>query len=155
MADVPISTPHHQLKAYVATPAGQRPWPGVIVLHDIFGLWGVTRSHADWMAQEGSLAVAPDLFSWGGYILQYLAARRVPAFDDIDAARQWLTGCPDCIDKTGMIGFCATGGFAILLAAGHKRLIGVFCAALGASYKKEAADARSRIRTFFVHHLAL
>jgi len=162
MADVSISTPHHQLKAYVATPAGQGPCPGVIVLRDIFGLTGVTCRHADWMAHDGYLAVARNLFSWGGYIrciralMQDLTARRGPVFDDIDAVRQWLTGRPDCSNKTGIIGFFATGGFAILLAAGHKGLIGVLGAALGASYKgKDAADARSRIRTFFAHHLAL
>ncbi|TKC88456.1 hypothetical protein FAZ69_15080 [Trinickia terrae] len=66
MADISIPTPHHQLKAYLATPAGKGPWPGVIVLHDIFGLTDVTRGHADWVAQEGYLAVAPDLFSWVG-----------------------------------------------------------------------------------------
>lgn len=232
MTDVSIATPHHSLKAYVAAPAGRGPWPGVIVLHDIFGLTDVTRGHADWVAQEGYLAVAPDLFSWGGRIrcvralMQDLAARRGPAFDDVDAVRQWLAGRPDCSGKTGIIGFCATGGFAILLAAGHgfsvaapnygqvpndidailngacpmvasfggrdrtlkgaaarlngalerhriehdvkeypnaghsfldehKGLLGVLGAVIGSSYKdQDAADARSRIRTFFARHLA-
>lgn len=62
MTEVSISTPHHRLKGYVAMPQGDGPWPGVIVLHDIFGLTDVTRAHADWLAEEGYLAVAPDLF---------------------------------------------------------------------------------------------
>jgi carboxymethylenebutenolidase len=125
MADHSISTPHHTLEAYLATPAGQGPWPGVIVLHDIFGLTDVTRGHADWVAQQGYLAVAPDLFSWGGHIrciralMQDLAARRGKSFDDVDAVAQWLVARPECNGKTGIIGFCATGGFAILLAADH------------------------------------
>src|SRR5712691_3404292 len=125
MSDVWISTPHHRLKGYLATPQGAGPWPGVIVLHDIFGLTDVTRGHADWLAKEGYLAVAPDLFSWGGRIrciralMVELAARKGAAFDDVDAVRQWLEGRQDCTGKVGVIGFCATGGFAILLAAGH------------------------------------
>jgi carboxymethylenebutenolidase len=125
MPEVLISTPHHQLKSYLATPKGEGPWPGVIVLHDIFGLTDVTRKHADWLAEEGYLAVAPNLFSWGGRLrciralIMDLSARKGAAFDDVDAVRQWLEGRKDCAGKTGVIGFCATGAFAILLAAGH------------------------------------
>lgn len=125
MTEVSISTPHHRLKAYVATPRDVGPWPGVIVLHDIFGLTGVTRGHADWLAREGYLVVAPDLFSSGGRIhciralMADLVARKGAAFDDVDAVREWLAGRQDCTGNVGVIGFCATGGFAILLAAGH------------------------------------
>ena len=125
MTEVLISTPHHQLKGYQATPQGTGPWPGVIVLHDIFGLTDVTRGHVDWLAKEGYLAVAPDLFSWGGRIrciralMVDLAARKGAAFDDVDAVRQWLAGRQDCTGKVGVVGFCMSGGFAILLAAGH------------------------------------
>ena len=125
MNEVSISTPHHQLKSYLATPKGEGPWPAVIVLHDIFGLTDVTRQHADWLAEQGYLAVAPDLFSWGGRLrciralMMDLSAGKGAAFDDVDTVRQWLEGRQDCTGKSGVIGFCATGKFAILLAAGH------------------------------------
>ncbi len=125
MAEISISTPHHRLKGYLATPKGNGRWPGVIVLHDIFGLTDVTRGHADWLASEGYLAVTLDLFSWAGRIrcirglMADLSARKGASFDDVDAARHWLEGRQDCTGKTGVIGFCATGGFAILLAAGY------------------------------------
>jgi carboxymethylenebutenolidase len=125
LTDVSISTPHHPLKGYQATPQGKGPWPGVIVLHDIFGLTDVTRGHADWLAKEGFLAVAPDLFSWGGRLrciralMLDLSARKGAAFDDVEAVRQWLESREDCTGKIGVIGFCATGGFAILLTAGR------------------------------------
>lgn len=125
VAEISISTPHHRLKGYLTKPKGKGPWPGVIVLHDIFGLTDVTRRHADWLASEGYLVVALNLFSWAGRIrcirglMADLSARRGASFDDVDAARRWLEGLQDCTGKTGVIGFCATGGFAILLAAGH------------------------------------
>lgn len=125
MTEISISTPHHRLKSYVVTPQGEGPWPGVIVLHDIFGLTDVTRGHADWLAREGYVAVAPDLFSWGGRLrciralMVDLTARMGAAFDDVDAVRQWLVGREDCTGKTGVVGFCASGAFAILLGAGH------------------------------------
>src|ERR1700733_9188862 len=106
MAEILISTPHHRLKGYLATPKGEEPWPGVIVLHDIFGLTDVTRGHADWLANEGDLALAPDLFSWGGRIrciralMADLSARKGASFDDVDAAMQWL-GLQECTGKTG------------------------------------------------------
>ncbi|MGV2288719.1 dienelactone hydrolase family protein [Trinickia sp. YCB016] len=125
MTEISIPTPHHPLKSYLATPQGEGPWPGVIVLHDIFGLTDVTRNHADWLAKEGYLAVAPDLFSWGSRfrciraLMMDLSTRKGAAFDDVEAVRQWLERRQDCTGKTGVIGFCVTGKFAILLAAGH------------------------------------
>jgi len=125
MPEVLIRTPHHQLKSYLAMPKREGPWPAVILLHDIFGLTDVTRQHADWLAEEGYLAVAPDMFSWGGRIrciralMVDLAARMGAAFDDVDAVRQWLESRQDCTGKTGVIGFCVMGGFAIMLATGH------------------------------------
>src|SRR5258705_4929384 len=126
MTELSIPTPHHRLKGYLATPQGAGPWPGVIVLHDIFGLTEVTRGHADWLAKEGYLAVAPDLFSWSGRIrciralMVDLAARKGAAFDDVDAIRQWLVGRQDCTGKVGVIGFCATGGFWLPLSGGRR-----------------------------------
>ena len=107
MSDLSIATPHHHLKAYLARPQGEGPWPGVVVFHDILGLTDVTRGHANWLAKEGYLAVAPDLFSWGGRIrcirdlMMDLAARKGASFDDADAVRQWLEGWQDCTGKTG------------------------------------------------------
>src|SRR3954453_13264912 len=104
-------------------PAGEAPWPGVVVLHEASGLTDDTRAPARRLAAAGYLAIAPDLFRGKGMgrcllgTFRALGAGRGRQFDDIDAVRRELAARPDCTGRVGVIGFCMGGGFALMTAA--------------------------------------
>jgi carboxymethylenebutenolidase len=111
-----------RLKGYVSRPARAGPWPGVVVIHEAWGLDDVMRQQADRLAAAGYLALLPDLYSDGGALrcvartMGALAVGRGKPIADIEAARQWLLEQGDCTGRVGVIGFCMGGGFALLVA---------------------------------------
>ena len=125
MPEVLIPAARGSMRAYFAVPAGDEPKPGVVVLHDVGGMTRDHRHQADWLAEAGFLALAVDLYYKGGILLclrsvmRDLTNRSGPAFDDVEACRTWLARQPNCTGKTGVIGFCMGGGFALLLVSGH------------------------------------
>ncbi len=113
-----------RLEAHLAVPpVGAGPWPGVVVLHEAFGLTDDTRQQADRLAAAGYLAVAPDLFSKGGAVrclrstIASLVSGHGPVYADIEAARVFLADREDCTGTVGVIGFCMGGGFALMTAS--------------------------------------
>ena len=123
MPDITFRAPHGEVPGYLAVPAeGAGPWPGVVVIHEAFGLNADIRGKADQMAAHGYVALAPDLFERRAWILcvrnafTQIRAQSGPAFETLDAARSVLAGRADCTGHTGVIGFCMGGGFALLCA---------------------------------------
>ncbi len=125
MPDLTIRGPQGPLPVYLAQPSGDGPWPGVVVIHDAFGLTGDTRRQADWLAAAGYLAAAPDLLAAGNVlrclwtIMRNVREGRGLAFEQVECVRAWLSEQPRCSGRVGVIGFCMGGGFALALAPGR------------------------------------
>ena len=118
----PVAGGSSRLRGYLATPAGEGPWPAVVQVHEAWGLDPVMRRAADRLASMGYLVLAVDLYSDGGArrclvrTFKALGSGSGAPFADIEAARMWLRDRPDCTGKVGVIGFCMGGAFALLTA---------------------------------------
>jgi carboxymethylenebutenolidase len=115
-----------QLKAYLLRPkasAGKRP--AVVIIHEIRGLNGHFRDLARRLAQEGFIAMVPDLASPMNYaqegsdeVRDYLQKQSVSDLTaDYLAAIDYLKSQPDCSGAIGVIGFFWGGPIAAELAA--------------------------------------
>src|SRR5918992_3506687 len=124
MSEINFPAEAGELHGYHAAPAaGAGPWPGVVVLHEAFGLTKDIRDQTDRFAAAGYVALAPDLYTAGPRLrcvrraFRDLMARRGRTWEAIEAARGWLAGRAECTGKVGVIGFCMGGGFALVAAA--------------------------------------
>lgn len=102
---------------------GGGPWPGVVVVHEAFGVDDVMRRQVERLAEAGYLALMPDLFTAGGArkcltaTFRALAAGHGRAFEDVESARAQLVALAECTGRIGVIGFCMGGAFALQLAS--------------------------------------
>jgi carboxymethylenebutenolidase len=107
---------------YMATPRGDGPWPGVVVIHGVLVMSQDLRNQADWLSDAGDLAAAPDLFHgrarWAGIasVIRDAPAGKGRSYDNIEAVRSELAARQACTGAIGVVGFCMGGGFALMLA---------------------------------------
>ena len=113
------------MRGYLVTPAGQGPFPAVLVIHENRGLNPYIEDVARRAAADGFLALAPDgLSPVGGYPGNDDDGRTLQAgldqgklrTDMLNSAR-YLKGQPTSTGKLGVTGFCWGGGTTNCLAA--------------------------------------
>jgi carboxymethylenebutenolidase len=109
--------------AYASLPDGATK--AVVVIHEIFGRAPDVDAVVDRFAARGYAAVAPDLFAHGQLACIRAVMRAMKTGDDVapvrlaHRARAWLSeksAVP--FERTGLIGFCFGGGFALLAGSG-------------------------------------
>ena len=141
--------------AYVALPPSGKG-PAVVICQEIFGVNATMREVADGFAQEGFVAVVPDLF-WRlepGVQLDYTPDGWQKAFgffnnfdqavgtQDIAATLRDARALPECqdYDKAGVVGYCLGGKMAYLAACRTDAAVSVGYYGTGIENKLEEMD---------------
>ena len=113
------------IEAYVARGVGAGPRPGIIVIHEAFGMVPHISDLARRFAGAGYNAIAPNLYSRGGSpdptdfpeVFKVMFAKSdAEAVADLDAAAAHLRGLDNANGKVGVIGFCSGGRQTLLFA---------------------------------------
>ena len=116
--------------AYIARPK-TLPAPAVVVLHEVFGVNADIRKTCDELAEQGFLAVAPDLFwrqepgvdlsvtsepDWQHGLRLYQAYDRDAGARDAKDTANSVAKLPECSGKVAVMGFCLGGLLTFLTA---------------------------------------
>jgi carboxymethylenebutenolidase len=104
---------------YVAMPQGEGPHPGVILIHEWWGLNDNIRTMADKLAGEGYIALAVDMY--GGEsadtpdqakaLMQAAMKNPEAGVDNLKQARAFLAS--KGATKIGVVGWCFGGGWSL------------------------------------------
>jgi carboxymethylenebutenolidase len=111
----------HNLPAFWSHPELGGPFPGLVLLHDHWGLTAHIRSEAGRFAQEGYYVIAPDLFDRQVATSPVQAQALVEqagavALSHVAAALHALKTHHNCNGKIGMIGWGMGGQLALRTA---------------------------------------
>ena len=122
---------HHQLEGYLARPEGEGTFPGIVVIHEAYGLNENIKDIARRFAGQGYVALAVDLFAgrnrtvcmfrFMGQLL--LNSLQNPTITDLKASLTYLSEQPGIDNaRLGAVGYCMGGSFAIAWACTDDRL---------------------------------
>jgi len=116
--------------AYIARPKAL-PAPAVVVLHEVFGVNADIRKTCDELAEQGFIAVTPDLFwrqepgvdlsvtsepDWQHGLRLYQAYDRDAGARDVKDTANVVAKLPECTSKVAVLGYCLGGLMTFLTA---------------------------------------
>lgn len=126
---VKLSRGESNYDCYLARPKGNEPAPGILLIHEWWGLSDWVKQQAERFARQGYVALAVDLYhgqiaadrDHAHELMRGLADDQAVA--DLKFAFEFLSGHKFTKGKpTGVIGWCMGGGYALQLAVADKRL---------------------------------
>ena len=140
-----------QINAYMSRPAAPGRYPGVIVIMEAFGMVEHIEDVARRFAEEGYMALAPDMYTREGspdpnnmeQVMQTMFS--VPdsqAIADLEGAAIYLKNQPDSNGKVGNIGFCSGGRYVLVSACNSTNLDAAIDSAGGFIIEDEQTSQR-------------
>lgn len=123
MVQFPSSTPQGKTDGFLTAPKASGKYPGVIVIHEIFGLVDHIKDVSMRLAREGYVTLAVDLFEGktltkledGRKLREQLTEEKILA--ELNGGHAYLKTMKNVNPKRiGSIGFCMGGGLSLLLA---------------------------------------
>lgn len=121
--DVSYKSGDENIKGILYTPSGNGPFPGIIVIHEWWGLNDWVKEQGSKLSDQGYVTLAIDLYRGKVATTPEQAheiMRGVPedrAKRDLDAAFHYLQSLPNIKkNKIGAIGWCMGGGYSLDLA---------------------------------------
>src|SRR3984957_21309492 len=125
--DVTFASDGFDMQGYLARPKAPGSYPGVLILHEAFGLVEHERDVARRFANQGFIALAPNIYSRVGELknasdMTEVRAKMFGLSDaqlvaDFEAAAAYLRGQPGANGKVGSVGFCVGGRWTLLFAS--------------------------------------
>lgn len=118
-----------KMSGFLAEPEGEGTFPGLVVVHEWWGLNDHIKDIAGRFAAQGFVALAADLYDGrvakdageAGRLMQSLDQKR--ALGKLDAAVDYLEKRSNVAPNSiGVTGFCMGGTFALLLPCRNKRV---------------------------------
>jgi carboxymethylenebutenolidase len=131
---ITINGPDGAFGAYIARPAGL-PAPAVVVLQELFGVNADIRKHCDELAEQGFIAVAPDLFwrqepgvdlsvtsepDWQHGLRLYQAYDRDAGAKDVKDTADTAAKMPECTGSIAVLGYCLGALMTFLTAVRYR-----------------------------------
>jgi carboxymethylenebutenolidase len=125
---VDIKSGDRTIKGFVVYPESKNKTPVILVIHEIFGLTEWVRGICDQLAENGVIAIAPDLLSGQTYsdvdgarkAISALPKEQVKA--DLDATSEYALKIPACNGSLAVCGFCWGGGWSFGYASVNPKL---------------------------------
>jgi carboxymethylenebutenolidase len=116
------------VRAFVVFPERKEKAPVVMVIHEIFGLTDWVRSLCDQLAENGVIAIAPDLLT-GQTFADVDGARKAIAalpkeqvIADLNATAEYAATIPASNGTLAVSGFCWGGGWTFAYASVNPKL---------------------------------
>jgi carboxymethylenebutenolidase len=129
--DVAFASEGAEINAYLARPVESGTYPGLIVIHEAFGVNDHIKDICRRFANVGFIALAPNLFKRVGEppvgdmaaigkLMQAMPDRLV--VHDLENAADYLRKTEGCSGKVGCVGFCMGGRCTLLFACSSTRV---------------------------------